>query len=247
MKRDGPLLVLDAPAGAGLYALDEQPSRRSGEAIQGVRRLMADADAPASLAPLISAVRTCNPDGRLRWYPGSPTLILQHLRAQDAYVGCELRPDDHRALQALTNRNSGRLRAQALNADGYAEASAVLARRTRALILVDPPFERADDYARILQLVGQAKARTDVALMIWTPLKDLETFDAFLRGVEACGVGPLTLAQVRLRPLSDPMRLNGCALLLIGGPDVSAEAGEVCAWTAKALGEAGAAGHASPL
>jgi 23S rRNA (adenine2030-N6)-methyltransferase len=45
-----------------------------------------------------------------------------------------------------------------------------------------------------------------------------------------------------MRPLTDPMRMNGCALALVG-PDRGMEPvlGAICHWTATTLGEGGSA------
>ena len=90
-------------------------------------------------------------------------------------------------------------------------------------------------------MVCGLRRRGDVCAAIWTPLKDLETLDALLRGLEA-GATHAMIAEVRLRPLTNPMRMNGCALVLIGTPDVSKAAAEICDWVAAAAGEAGGSG-----
>jgi 23S rRNA (adenine2030-N6)-methyltransferase len=79
-------------------------------------------------------------------------------------------------------------------------------------------------------------------VLIWLPLKDLETFDAFLRDLEDAVDAPILAAETRMRPLTDPMRMNGCALVLVG-PDLGLEPGlgAICRWTATTLGEGGAA------
>ena len=84
--------------------------------------------------------------------------------------------------------------------------------------------------------------RREAQVLVWLPLKDLETFDAFLRALEDAVPSPLLVAETRMRPLSDPMKMNGCALVLIGGPDGLAPAFEaICGWTARALGDGGGA------
>ena len=68
----------------------------------------------------------------------------------------------------------------------------------------------------------------------------LETFDSLLRGLEMLDAPPLLVAEARLRPLHDPMKMNGCALLLINAPKgLEPVLGEVCGWVAGALGEPG--------
>ena len=240
--------VIDTHAGAGVYDLQGELALRSGEAQSGVLRLMAERDPPQGFAPLIAAVRRWNTRREVVRYPGSPMLIVQALRPADRYVGCELRADDQAILADQLSRlgsprqGGPRVQATAIQRDGYAEAGAFLQSGRAGLLFVDPPFETGREYELILDLIRQLAGRRDVCAAVWTPLKDLETFDALLRGLEASGVTDAVIAEVRLRPLSDPMRMIGCALALIGAPDVWADAEAVCAWVAAAAGEAGGSG-----
>jgi len=237
LRSGAPLQVIDTHAGRGLYDLAGPEARKSGEAEAGVVRLMQAADAPAEFAPLKEAVAALNRDGQVRRYPGSPWLIAETLRAQDRYLACELRPEEHNALASLAKDYKTM---RTLCADGY-EVAAERA-QGRALVLIDPPFERADDYARIVETVAAVRRRSSEAIvLIWLPLKDLETFDAFLRDLEDASPGPLLAAETRMRPLTDPMKMNGCALVLVGGPKLAAPLERICRWTAETLGEGGSA------
>jgi 23S rRNA (adenine2030-N6)-methyltransferase len=236
----GPLTVIDTHAGRGLYDLQGAEARKSGEADAGIVRLMAAKDAPEAFAPLTAAVGRLNAGGPLRRYPGSPWLIAEALRAADRYLACELRPDEHAALrQTLRERRN----VETLCADGYAAAAARTPPQGRVLVLVDPPFERADDYARIVDTAQAVRARNRAAqMLVWLPLKDLATFDGFLGEFEDAVGSPALVAETRIRPLTDPMKMNGCALVLLGAPaDLTAPLEAICRWTAETLGEGGEA------
>ncbi|WP_372785485.1 23S rRNA (adenine(2030)-N(6))-methyltransferase RlmJ [Phenylobacterium sp.] len=236
----GPLTVIDTHAGRGLYDLAGVEARKSGEAEAGIARLMAAPDAPAEFAPLIAAVRTLNGGAAARRYPGSPWLIAQALRPGDSYLACELRPDDHGALRELMKARRG---VRTLCDDGYAAAIAQAPASGRLLVLIDPPFEQRDDYARIVETLAGVRRRNRAATaLVWAPLKDLETFDGFLRDLEDQVGAPALVAETRMRPLTDPLKMNGCALVLLGAPDDMRPALEaVCSWTARTLGEGGEA------
>jgi len=76
---------------------------------------------------------------------------------------------------------------------------------------------------------------------IWTPLKDMETFDGFIRRLEQAKAGRILVAEARLRPLSNPMKMNGCTMTLVNAPSgAEAAAAEICGWVAATLGDAGA-------
>ncbi|MFN3523893.1 MAG: 23S rRNA (adenine(2030)-N(6))-methyltransferase RlmJ [Phenylobacterium sp.] len=236
--RARPLTVIDTHAGRGLYDLAGPEARRSGEADAGILRLMSAQDAPAAFEPLRAAVRKLNGPGAVKSYPGSPWLIVQALRPRDRYVGCELNPGEHAALaRALKGRDGVETRC----ADGFAEAPGLTPRDGEVLVLIDPPFEKPDDYARIVEAAAGVSARNRRAVQaVWLPLKDLETFDAFLRDLEDAEPGPLLVAEVRMRPLSDPMTMNGCAMVFVNAPPELAEPlGAACRWLAQVQGEGG--------
>jgi 23S rRNA (adenine2030-N6)-methyltransferase len=237
-REPSPLTVLDTHAGAGLYDLTGGEARKSREAERGIARLMADPSAPDALRPLTEAVRRLNPEGALRFYPGSPLLAVKALRKGDRYQGHELRPDDHLALSALLKREAGPVQAKAVRSDGYAALAEPA--KGRRLVLIDPPFERGDEYAQILAGLPAALAQPGTVVAVWLPIKDLETLDAFVSGLEANGK-PLLLAQARLRPLSDPLKMNGCAMTLLGDElgGLTGPLEEICGWTARTLGEGG--------
>jgi 23S rRNA (adenine2030-N6)-methyltransferase len=236
----GPFSVIDTHAGRGLYDLAGPEAKKSGEADAGIVRLMAASDAPAEFAPLTAAVRALNGGGPARRYPGSPWLIAQALRPGDSCLACELRPEEHAALRELMKARRG---VRTLCADGYDAAVAQLPASGRALVLIDPPFERADDYARIVETLAGVRRRNRTATaLVWLPLKDLETFDGFLRDLEDEMQAPLLVAETRMRPLTDPLKMNGCALVLLGAPPEMAGTLEaVCGWTAATLGSGGEA------
>jgi len=252
LRAPTPLTVIDTHAGAGVYNLLGEAASKSGEAELGVARLMSDPTAPGAFAPLKAAVEARNaPVGGLSLYPGSPWLIVQALRPGDTYVGCELRSDDYGELAREIGRAAAAkdVRAVTLHRDGYEAATARLRGGGRLLLLIDPPFERGDEYDQVVATLACLKPRAtaDTFALVWLPLKDLETFDAFLRQLDALDLGPTAVAEVRLRPLANPMLMNGCALVMIGVLDLAAEANAICGWIASRFGAPGGLGRVCDL
>ena len=218
---DRPLRIVDTHAGAGYYDLSNPDFSRSKEAEAGIKYLLSG-DIPDSLKPLADYVRAKNAAAgfrdRVGIYPGSPTLVLDHRRPQDTYVGCELRSDDFTLLSARIAPNG-----QALQADGYETAVDVALEGgdNDLLYLIDPPFELPDDYVAIVDTLADVlAARKDARALVWLPLKDLETFDAFVRHLERDVEGArLVVSELRLRPLWNPMKMNGCALVAVNAPE----------------------------
>jgi len=243
-RAGGPLTVVDTHAGAGLYDLSGEAARRTGEGT-AIVRLMDDDDAPPVFDRLKAAVREANGGPPVRFYPGSPALIAQALRPRDRLIACETRRDDYETLREAL-RAPG---AEASREDGWEAAR----RRTprppaRVLVHIDPPYEAADDGARAGRAVKDVLARNPAAVVaVWAPIKDLAGFDLLLSGVEEAAA-PVLLAETRLRRPDDPLRLNGCAMIVVNPPfGLEAAAGDAAAWIAATLGEAGGLGRAQIL
>ena len=238
LRLGGAAHVVDTHAGAGVYDLSGDAAGKSGEAKAGILRLLAEPAPPAVFDPLIRAVRRLNVQGETRLYPGSPALICGLLAKGGRLSACELRPDDHGALENWLQAHCPNGRAH--KTDGFAFAESLAAGAERLLVHIDPPFEQASDYARTAE-VGTLLAGRGAVVMIWLPLKDLETFDAFLRRLEGAEPARALIAEVRLRPLLNPMSMNGCAIVTLNPPaGFEAELEQIFGWAAQTLGETGA-------
>ena len=232
----GPVAVFDTHAGAGLYDLTGDAAR-SREAEAGVARLMAaEGDLPPAIRTLADQVAALNPDGGARFYPGSPLLTARNLRPDDAYRGFELREEVKGLLdEALADFANAKAEA----GDGYDALIPAMHGAANPLILIDPPYERGDDYHRAADAAIAARRADPTAVVaVWTPLKDMETFDGFLRRLAPAGAA--LVAEARLRPLTNPMKMNGCAMVVLGAsPAIEAAAKEVCGWVTATLGDPG--------
>ena len=244
--RPGALTVIDTHAGAGVYDLDGVEAKRTREAAVDV--LMDALNAPPVFDGLKAAVRRVNTKDQRRYYPGSPVLIADSLRARDVFLACELRPDDFGALKGALPRQSG---AEVLMADGWAVATdRAPAAPAPCLVFIDPPFERPDDHAQALAVAAKILRRNSGAvIVIWVPIKDFAGFDDFLGRVEDAAHGrPILVAETRLRPLTDPMMMNGCALIVINPPTGLEEpARSAVSWVARTLGDGAGEGRVSEL
>lgn len=231
------LELLDTHAGAGLYDLSAVPASRTAEARDGIVRLMAEAPRSEGVQALVTAVRALNRGGEGRLYPGSPLLACGALREGDRYLGCELSADAADTLQAALRARVVRVRTRVLRCDGYAVAAAAVPAVRRA-VLIDPPFEAGDEAERIADACAAALARSE-SVAVWAPLKDLDGYDRLLGRLEALRPPPSLSAEVRIRRLDDPLRLNGCAMILLGGPDVAAPVKRIAEEVAARCGEPG--------
>ena len=195
LEKEAALTVVDTHAGAGLYRLDGDYAGTSGEAADGILRLLSgkktpDAPAPATksatkkvapeteipvadaIARYLEVIHDFNPNGGARVYPGSPFIVQHLLRDHDRLKLFELHPTDGRALSAnIAQLEAGRQIA-VLNEDGFGSATKFLPPPSRrALVLCDPSYEIKSDYARVLDFVGEALKRFATGTYaVWYPI-----------------------------------------------------------------------------
>lgn len=214
-RKDKPWCYLETHAGAGAYDLAGEGASRTGEWRDGIGRLHGLGEGPPLLQAYLDVVRGVNGTSALRQYPGSPLFAQAFAREQDRLVLCEKVPEVAAELRANLR---GERRAVVHQRDGH-EAHALLPpAEKRGLVLVDPPFERADEFEAAAELVGRSLKRFAQGIYaVWYPLKNRHTAARFERQVaKLCDEPPLRLAFETGAPGEGQMR--ACAVLVANPP-----------------------------
>ncbi|WP_198376459.1 23S rRNA (adenine(2030)-N(6))-methyltransferase RlmJ [Neoroseomonas rubea] len=235
-RKPAPFAVLDTHAGRGMYDLSAEEAQRTGEAAKGALRLAEVREGP--LAPYLEALHA---QGFPTRYPGSPALVRAALRDGDRLMCCELHPEDHAALRAHFARD----RQVAVHRRDAWEAIRALTPfpERRGLVLMDPPFEREEEFARLAEAIIALNHRFRAAIVAaWYPVKHRAPVRDFHDALKASAVRDVVAAELWLREPTDPRRLNGSGLLVVNPPfGFEAAAGEMLAGLLAALeSEAGA-------
>jgi 23S rRNA (adenine2030-N6)-methyltransferase len=193
-QKEAALTVLDTHAGAGLYRLDGDYAATSGEAANGLFRLIFESNRPevrantthqaiksvanpaAEYAPAIQdyldLVASFNPQGGHKVYPGSPFIIQHFLSGRDKLKAFELHPTDAKTLAAnIAQLEAGR-QVAVLKEDGFEGIKKFLPPPARrALVLCDPSYEIKSDYARVAEMVADSLKRFATGTYaVWYPL-----------------------------------------------------------------------------
>ena len=168
-QKDKPWWYVVTHAGAGCYALTEGYAAKNAEYESGIGRLWSQTALPPALSRYVKLVRSFNPDGEMRLYPGSPLLALKTAREDDRLRLFELHPSDHTLL--VENFAEARKKALIQQSDGFAGLRAVLPPPPRrALVLIDPPFEDKRDYQTVIRALQDALKRFATGIYaIWFP------------------------------------------------------------------------------
>ena len=215
--------ALDTHAARGLYKLDGESAHKTGEALDGVARLQAEAPRNAALQRYLMAVKACRQQHGAHAYPGSPWLLAHALREQDRIAACELLPEEAAALKANLGQDP---RIAVHQRDGYAAIKALLPPRhgaqkfARGLVLIDPPYEaQLDEFDTALAAIREALARWPQGMLaLWYPIKQRRVLQGFYRRAAALEAKSALVLELLVRADDSPLRMNGSGMLLLNAP-----------------------------
>ena len=180
-QKETPFFYIDTHAGAGAYALDSEQAKKSGEAKEGVSRLLTADSLPQVVLDYLELVRAINPGGRLSVYPGSPYIAELLLRRQDRLRLFEMHPSDIQALEENVRQWSGiksiprperGKRIIVARKDGFSSLKSLLPPPSRrAVVLIDPSYEVKQDYRQVVETLSDALKRFPTGTyLVWYPV-----------------------------------------------------------------------------
>jgi len=208
------LTLIDTHAGCGLYDLQGDQAQRTGEAASGVQRAFADPS--PLLGDYRAAVLAVNEADEPRLYPGSPRILSQLLRAQDALILNEKHPEDARALRAAMRGTPAAVHQR----DAYELWLATLPTRTpRGLVVVDPPYEETDERARITATLTAAHRKwAHGVTAIWYPLKDRAEHARWKDKLHKAAIPKFLNVEHWLYDADQPGLFNGSGIFIVNPP-----------------------------
>jgi 23S rRNA (adenine2030-N6)-methyltransferase len=183
-QKDAPYMYIDTHAGAGVYALDSSFATKNAEFETGIAKLWDRKDLPAPLAEYVQIVKSLNPSGKMRYYPGSPYCADKVMRQEDRLRLFELHPADsklladnfrkleaHAAEQGVRQTVRGK-RIMIDRANGFLGLKALLPPPSRrGMVLIDPPYEDKSDYRSVVTTVADALTRFATGTYaVWYPV-----------------------------------------------------------------------------
>ncbi|MEJ0041833.1 MAG: 23S rRNA (adenine(2030)-N(6))-methyltransferase RlmJ [Rhizomicrobium sp.] len=211
-RKDAPFAVVDTHAGRGAYDLQGEEAARTGEAANGIGRL-AGLEGDGALGAYLGLAR-----GR-GIYPGSPLIAATLLRPQDRLVAIEKHPEDAARLKAAL---AGIRQARVEETDGYGRLAALLPPpERRGLVLIDPPFEDAAEFAAEVEALRAGLQRFATGIyLLWFPIKSAAQANAFTGEVLNAGVKKALRIDIDLgtRVAGEKERLAAAGLIVVNPP-----------------------------
>jgi 23S rRNA (adenine2030-N6)-methyltransferase len=238
-KKAKPYFALDTHAGAGMYDLNNMPNNADPTAFD---KLLGDGlQTTVNSQALNAYIDLLTELQKSAIYPGSPMLLSLFARQQDNLHANELSPPVFAKLVAAARsfELSG-VKVQAHQRDGFELLNALTPPTpNRGLILIDPPYEQAQEYQDLTIAVTAAIRKWPNGIyIIWYPLLSPERVNRKTQETEPnpkakesaimldklseittqkCSAGLLTIEFAHLAP-NDLVGMYGSGLCIINPP-----------------------------
>jgi len=216
-KKDTPFCYLDTHAGAGIYDLSDESAQKTGEYKNGIAKIWSVENPLDLMADYLSCVRSFNPDGQLKYYPGSPAIVRYLLRPQDRMILTERHDGEY---QALKKHFRGDKQVAVHHQNGWQGLKAYLPfKERRGLILIDPPYENNDELLQLPDYLAEALRRFETGVYaFWYPIKRSLRREAFYRDLKTKINRPVLLAEMKVMPEESFGGLCGSGMGIINPP-----------------------------
>jgi len=216
-KKDKPYCYLDTHSGAGLYDLSSSHAAKTGEFSEGIARFAQSQPQHPHLQRYAQLIRRINSGTELRLYPGSPYLASLLTRPTDRLLLNELHSTDHKYLVELLGQDK---RCHIKQMDGFALMKASLPpKEKRGLILIDPSYEKKQDYTQLIQaLVSAYKRFATGTYAIWYPVINRQDTEAWMQKLVATGIPKLLRVEHCPYPDTSGQGMTGSGMLIINPP-----------------------------
>lgn len=245
-RKDKAFRVIDTHAGVGRYDLASDKAQKTGEWQHGIGRLLKEGlpeVLTTMLKPYIDLMEVNEQGKLLSFYPGSPLVARKLLRKQDRLSLTELHPKDAEQLQTLF---AGDYQVRVNELDGWLALGAhVPPKEKRGVVLIDPPFEKLDEFEKLEQGLANAHKRwAGGTYCLWYPVKNQRTTNDFADNITALNIAKTLRVELYIRKPDQVDGLNGCGLIIVNPPfTLFDELKHLLPWLAKLLRQGEGSGY----
>jgi 23S rRNA (adenine2030-N6)-methyltransferase len=204
-----------------MYSLNDEYAQKTGEYKDGIAKIL-DAknnnSLPEALLPYIDLLQQLTPENsELDIYPGSPGVAKQLMRRQDSTHLFELHPTD---IQHLTEFCTRWKKSHVKQSDGYQGVLGLVPPPSRrGVVLIDPPYELKEDYAKAVKTIVKAyKKFNSGTYILWYPVVTRERIHAMEKDFTRSEVKNLLQVEFCLQADSDEYGMTGTGLFIVNPP-----------------------------
>ncbi|MDO7083546.1 23S rRNA (adenine(2030)-N(6))-methyltransferase RlmJ [Pseudocolwellia sp. AS88] len=216
-RKDKGYTYIDSHSGAGMYQLTEEYAQKTGEYKQGIAKLINNDDIPEALEEYIALIQSFNQAEELKLYPGSPAVAKEFSRRQDSAHLFELHSTDINYLTEFCQRWS---KSHVKQSDGYQGILSLLPPPSRrGVVLIDPPYELKEDYAKAVKTIISAyKKFATGTYILWYPVVKRELIDKMREQFIASDVKNVLQVEFCMQKDTDTYGMTGTGLYIVNPP-----------------------------
>lgn len=221
VRKDKGFTYIDSHSGAGMYSLKDEYAQKTAEYKDGIAKIIAaltDENFPEALTPYVELIQRLNTENsELEIYPGSPGVAKQLMRRQDSAHLFELHPSD---IQHLTEFCTRWKKSHVKQSDGYQGVLGLVPPPSRrGVVLIDPPYELKEDYAKAVKTIVKAyKKFNSGTYILWYPVVTRERIHAMEKDFTRSEVKNLLQVEFCLQADSDEYGMTGTGLFIVNPP-----------------------------
>ena len=211
-KKNAPFCVIDAHGGIGLYDLNSIEAQKTLEYQAGIGKFGSENDADFALYYDI-----VQKDLQKGFYAGSPLIAAKMLRSQDRLIANELHPEDVETLKDNLYRFKN---ARVTHLDAYECIRAnTPPKEKRGVILIDPPFEKTDEFETLSKQMQEWKKRfANGIYLLWYPIKANPAIPRMKRAAIELGIPRTWCVETLMHPAAQAHTFNGSGLVVFNAP-----------------------------
>jgi len=218
-EKDKAFSYLDSHSGAGMYDLFSSNAMMNAEHGSGIGRLWKQDLKHPLLRDYLACVASYNQDGRLHFYPGSPSIAQWASRPQDRLQLLDLQAEELEYLRYYLGRDE---RVSIHQRDAFEGLLALTPPEPRrGLALIDPSFEEKEDYQRVVAVVKKMLRHWSVGIVaIWYPMLGMarDRSPWLKSALQREKVNSLTCIELRVAEQSEEYGMHGSGILLANTP-----------------------------
>lgn len=221
-RKDKPIFFLDTHAGRGRYSLAGQAALKTGEAADGVQRVVAAGAKSAALREYLDVLADFEPqlatERKVRTYPGSGLIAQRVLRSGDRALLCEIQ---ERECTTLAEAVGGDARIRVECRDGFeALRGSVPPKERRGLVLIDPAYEaQQQESVGVVAALGDALQRWRTGVYcLWYPIKLRSEVERWQQEFVVLEPPPTLTAELCIYQDDSRATLNGAGVMIVNPP-----------------------------
>ena len=208
---------IDTHAGSGIYKFNSEYMLKNKEFESGISKLENYKYDNLSIKYYLKVLRNINDSKKLFYYPGSPSIMSYVTDNLDRLSFYELHNNEFQLLRINFIKSTN---CKVFNKDGFEFLSKKIKISEKTLVLIDPSYEIKDDFEKTINILKELNNNhTNITVIIWYPVLNIEKNDLFIDNIRKIGSNRITRIEIPLKKYNEEIGMKGSGIILFDGSD----------------------------